>query len=57
MRNLQLLNRVAVGGGFDISEAVCTAVTVDSGLVFLATSTEIAAIDSKAGEVGSSLMF
>ncbi|KAK3698697.1 hypothetical protein RRG08_046199 [Elysia crispata] len=51
MRNLQLLNRVAVGGGFDISEAVCTAVTVDSGLVFLATSTEIAAIDSKAGEL------
>ena len=51
MRNLQLSNRVAVGGGFGISGISCIAVNVDSGVVFAATSTEIVAIDRQAGEV------
>ncbi|RUS86297.1 hypothetical protein EGW08_005941 [Elysia chlorotica] len=51
MRNLQLLNRAAVGGGFNISDVECIAVTVDTGIAFLANSTEVVAIESKAGEV------
>ena len=51
MRNLQLSNRVAVGGEFGISEISCIAVNVDSGVFFAATSTEIVAIDRQAGEV------
>ncbi|GFR86599.1 elongator complex protein 1 [Elysia marginata] len=53
MRNLQLLKRVAVWEGLDIPEAVCIAVTVDSGIAFVATVTEIVALKSQTGELVS----